>query len=61
MKLPDHSVRVYAGKIFQVHEWNQIVFDGSTEVYERVSALPIVKLICVLPDGHILINREEQP
>ncbi len=61
MKLPDHAVRVYEGKIFQVHEWNQLVFDGSTETYERVSALPIVKLICVLKDGQILVNEEEQP
>jgi 8-oxo-dGTP pyrophosphatase MutT (NUDIX family) len=61
MKLPDHARKVYQGGIFGVHEWEQEMFDGSFEIFERVSALPIVKLICVLDDGTILINQEEQP
>jgi ADP-ribose pyrophosphatase len=61
MKLPDHARKVYQGGIFDVHEWEQEMFDGSTHIFERVSALPIVKLICIMEDGTILINREEQP
>ena len=56
MKLPDHAQKVYQGGIFSVHEWEQEMFDGSSEIFERVSALPIVKLICVMDDGTILLQ-----
>lgn len=37
------------------------MFDGTTQIFERVSALPIIKLICVMADGQVLLNHEEQP
>lgn len=60
--IPDHAKRVFEGKIFDVYQWDQKLFDGSTTVFEKakrrsdsVSVLPITN------EGKIVLCQQEQP
>ncbi|MBN1332098.1 NUDIX hydrolase [Candidatus Dojkabacteria bacterium] len=60
--LPSHAKRVFEGRIFDIYQWEQEMFDGSTATFEKakrkadsVNILPITK------DGKIILNKQEQP
>jgi len=51
---------VYSGVIFNVHQWPQTLFDGSTETFEMLSRPDTVVVIGVVDDKLVLIE-DEQP
>ena len=59
--IPKHAQTVFAGKIFTVYQWEQRMFDGSTEIFEKIGRTDTVNVIPVLEDGKILLTRQEQP
>jgi ADP-ribose pyrophosphatase YjhB (NUDIX family) len=59
--IPPHAQRVYAGAIFEVYQWEQELFDGSKAIFERLRRPDTVGVFPVLPDGSIVIVKEEQP
>lgn len=58
--LPRGAKRVFQGKIFEVWQWEQKMFDGTTEVFEKIKRPDTVQVIPVIGDK-ILIQRQEQP
>lgn len=52
---------VFQGEIFSVWQWNQKMYDGSTQVFERVMRPDAAGTIAVLPDKRILLTWDEQP
>ncbi|MFA6908904.1 MAG: NUDIX hydrolase [Patescibacteria group bacterium] len=61
IKLPKGGKRVFHGDIFDVYQWPQKMYDGSTHPFEIV-ARPDTALIIALTDDHkVLIQREFQP
>lgn len=58
--IPAHAERVFEGVIFNVHQWQQEMFDGSTETFEMLSRPDIVDVLAVI-DGKLVIIHEEQP
>ena len=58
--VPDQAVRVFQGKIFNVYQWPQKLFDGSEHTFEMLKRTDTVSVICVV-DGKLLVIDDEQP
>ena len=58
--IPKHARKVYDGTMFQVYEWEQELFDGTTKTFEGITRVPASFVIPVLGDK-ILMIKEEQP
>lgn len=59
--IPPHAKEVFKGVIFSVHQWEQVVFNGSVQIYEKLSRLDSVTIIPITSDGKIILTHEEQP
>jgi ADP-ribose pyrophosphatase len=60
MPLNPNGKKVYSGVIFEVYQWPQKLFDGTTATFEQVKRLDSVTIIAV-HDGRIVVTREENP
>ena len=58
--IPSNAKKVFDGKIFEVWQWEQAMFDGSVEVFERLRRPNTAQVIAVVGDK-ILAQTEEQP
>lgn len=58
--IPDDAKLVFTGKIFDVYQWPQRLFDGTTETFEMLRRKDTVKIIAI-KDGKIIITRQKQP
>ncbi len=58
--IPENAKLVYDGQIFKVYEWEQKLFDGSSETFEAVRRRGTVQLI-VVNEGSIILLEEESP
>lgn len=58
--LPPNARLVFKGIIFEVWQWDQKVFDGTTEVFEKVWRYPTVEIIATVGDK-IIIEEQDQP
>lgn len=58
--IPKDAKRVFKGEIFDVYQWEQELFDGSTATYEMLKRPDTVKVIAVDGDS-IIVIEEEQP
>jgi len=52
--------KVFDGVIFDVYQWPQHMFDGSTETFERLKR-PDTVVILHVNDGIVTMVKEEQP
>lgn len=59
--LPKSAKRVFKGKIFDVYQWKQKMFDGSYETFEKLKRPDTVIIFPVLNNGNIILTRQEQP
>ena len=58
--IPPDAKRVFKGVIFEVWQWDQKMFDGSVQTFERLKRSNSTQVIPVVGDK-ILIQTEEQP
>lgn len=58
--IPENAQMVFKGKIFEVWQWEQTMFDGSTQTFERLKRANTAEIIAVVGDK-ILIQEEMQP
>ena len=58
--LPENARCVFKGKIFEVWQWEQKMYDGSVEIFERVKRQNTASVIAVVED-RILMLSQEQP
>jgi ADP-ribose pyrophosphatase len=58
--IPNHAKRVFKGEIFDVYQWPQQIFDGSTATYEMLRRADTAIGICIVND-RILVLQDEQP
>lgn len=58
--IPDKAEKVFSGQIFDVYQWPQAMFDGSSATFEMLKRPDTVTVICVV-DNKILALDEEQP
>lgn len=60
MKIPQHAKSVFKGEIFEVYQWEQEMFDGSTAIFEALKRPDTIQVIAT-QDDMILLSHEEQP
>lgn len=60
-KIPKEAKKVFAGKVFDVYQWEQEMFDGSFQTFEMIDRPDTVEVIPVNDDGKLIISREQQP
>jgi len=58
--IPAEATKVFSGVIFDVYQWQQSMFDGSVQTFERLRRPNTAQVIAVVGDK-ILIQDEEQP
>lgn len=58
--IPKDAERVFSGKIFDVYQWQQEMFDGSFETFEMLKRPDTVKILAI-KDSRLLIVEEQQP
>ncbi len=59
--IPTKAHRVFSGKIFDVYQWEQKLYDGSLAIFEALDRSDTVHTIGILPDERILLVYDEQP
>ncbi|MFA6547479.1 MAG: NUDIX domain-containing protein [Candidatus Magasanikbacteria bacterium] len=60
MKIPRQAKKVFTGEIFDVYQWPQKMFDGSTATFEMIGRPDTVQIIATQGDK-ILTTKEIQP
>lgn len=58
--IPDKATRVFSGRIFDVYQWEQELYDGSTDTFEMLKRPDTTSVICLV-DDHVMVLDEEQP
>lgn len=59
--MPANAKKVFSGVIFDVYQWQQEMFDGTTEVFEKLKRPDTVVVFPVTDDGKIILTKQEQP
>lgn len=59
--IPDHATKVFTGVIFDIYQWEQKLFDGTTATFERATRKNAVTIIPVTKDGKIIVTEQIQP
>jgi ADP-ribose pyrophosphatase YjhB (NUDIX family) len=59
--IPENAKKVFKGKIFDVYQWEQEMYDGSNSTFEKLKRPDTVVIFPILPDGKILLLEQEQP
>jgi 8-oxo-dGTP pyrophosphatase MutT (NUDIX family) len=59
-EIPKNAKRVFEGKIFDVYQWKQRMFDGSEKTFEVLRRPNNVQVLAVIK-SKILIQEQEQP
>ncbi len=59
--MPAHAKRVFKGVVFDVYQWDQQMYDGTTATFEKIKRADTAVVFPVLPDGRILLIDQEQP
>jgi ADP-ribose pyrophosphatase len=52
---------VFRGKIFDVYQWEQKLYDGTSATFERIKRKDTVSVYPVTADKKIILTRQEQP
>ena len=58
--IPDNGTKVFKGNIFDVYQWPQTMFGGSTKTFEMLWRPDTVQIIGVKDDKIVLV-KDEQP
>lgn len=60
MKIPPQAKRVFQGEIFELYQWEQKMYDGSTKTFEMLKRPDTVQVIPVV-EKKIWLADEQQP
>jgi ADP-ribose pyrophosphatase len=58
--IPSKAKLVFKGVIYDVYQWEQTLFDGSTATFEMLKRPDTVKILAI-KDDQLLILEQEQP
>jgi len=59
-KIPPHATRVFKGEVFDIYQWPQQLYDGSTATFEVAARASTIEVIAMDGDD-IVFSRQEQP
>ena len=57
--VPETAKKVFEGVLYDVYQWPQTVFDGSTQTYEMIKRHDTVSVICIVNDQIIVVDDEQ--
>lgn len=60
-ELPESARCVHSGVLFEVWQWDQELYDGTSAVFERIKRPDTVVTFPVLEDGSIILTKQIQP
>lgn len=58
---PPHARRVFEGDIFDVYQWDQVLFDGSTKIFEKLKRDDTVTVAASTGEQKLMLLTDEQP
>ena len=59
--MPSDAALVFKGELFDVYQWQQQMYDGTYQTFEKLRRPDAVVVFGVLDDGSILLTKQEQP
>lgn len=59
--LPENAKLVFKWKIFDVYQWEQVMFDWTIKTFEKIKRNDTIDVIAISEDWRICIVEEEQP
>lgn len=59
--MPPHARRVFKGQLFDVYQWEQTLFDGSTATFEKLRRPDTAYVIPITGDGKLVLIEQKQP
>lgn len=71
--IPEEAERVFKGKVYEVYQWPQKMFDGSFETFEMLRRPDTVKIIPIVTEeevqrlgfkadeAQLIVTKQEQP
>lgn len=59
--MPKTARQVFKGKIFEIWQWQQTMFDGTVKTFEKAKRNSSVGILPVTEDGKIIVSSQEQP
>lgn len=59
--IPTNAKLVFKWKIFDVYQWEQIMFDWTTKIFEKLKRNDTIDVLAITQDKKILILEEKQP
>src|ERR1700691_3967497 len=57
--IPDQANCVFRGKIYDVYQWQQQMFDGSFETFEMLKRPDTVKALAIKDDSLVVLEQEQ--
>ena len=60
-KIPPQATCVFEGEIFDVYQWEQELFDGTTATFEMLKRPDTLIVLPFSPEGDIYYAEQEQP
>jgi len=57
--LPKGARKVFKGILFDVHHWDQEMFDGSSKTMEVLTSRSVVDIIAIVGDKIIVLDQEQ--
>ncbi|MBI5369625.1 NUDIX hydrolase [Candidatus Uhrbacteria bacterium] len=58
--IPENAKKVFSGVLFDVYQWPQEMFDGTTETFEMLARQDTAEVLAI-KEGKILLQKQEQP
>jgi ADP-ribose pyrophosphatase len=59
--IPSHAKKVFQGEIFDVYQWPQKMYDGTTQTFEKIQRADTATIIPITEDGKIITSKQSQP
>jgi ADP-ribose pyrophosphatase len=59
-KIPAHATRVFKGIVYDVWQWEQVLYDGSTTTFEMLKR-PDTVIVIALQGDKVYYAKQEQP
>ena len=59
--IPAEATKVFTGVIFDVYQWQQPLYDGTSTTFEALRRPDSVNILPITPEAKIIVTRQTQP